>query len=93
MIFGDKCSKAVTTTSSTGYESESEKLLGITFDKKLNKKLSFRKHLEELCKKANRNLNELCPLVHLFRSYETRQFSKIFHQVTFYILSTCMDVP
>ena len=44
-----------------------EKLLGITFDKKL----SFRKHAVDLCKKANQKLHELarlstytdCPLV------------------------------
>ena len=44
MIFGDKCSKAtVTIRSSTIKESEYEKLLGITFDKKL----SLRKHIED----------------------------------------------
>ena len=59
MIFGNKCSKAtVTIRSSTIMESEYEKLLGITFDKKL----SFKKHIEDLCKKANQKLYVLARL-------------------------------
>ena len=59
MIFGNKGSKAtVTIRSSTVKESEYEKLLGITFDKKL----SFRKHIEDLCKKANQKLHALACL-------------------------------
>ena len=59
MIFGNKCSKAtVTIRSSTIKESEYEKLLGITFDKKL----SFRKHIEDLCKKTNQKLHALARL-------------------------------
>ena len=60
MIFGNKCSKAtVTIRSSTIMESEYEKLLGIPFDKKL----SFRKHIEDLCKKSTKNSMHLlaCP--------------------------------
>ena len=74
MIFGDKCSKAVTITSSTGYESECEKLLGITFDEKL----SFRKHLEELCKKANRKLHELARLSIYFDPMKLENLAKSF---------------
>ena len=45
MIFGDKCSKATATIrNSTINEGEYEKLLGITFDKKLR----FKKHVEDL---------------------------------------------
>ena len=59
MIFGDKCSRAtVTIGNSTIDESDYEKLLGVTFDKKL----SFRKHVEELCKKANQKLHALARL-------------------------------
>ena len=59
MIFGDKSSKAtVTIRNLTIYESDYEKLLGITFDKKL----SFRKHVEDLCKKANQKLHALARL-------------------------------
>ena len=59
MIFGDKCSKArVTIRNSKIKESEYEKLLGITFDKKL----SFRNHFEDLCKKANQKLDALARL-------------------------------
>ena len=59
MIFGNKCSKAtVTIRSPTIMESEHEKLLGITLDKKL----SFRKHIEVLCKKANQKLHALARL-------------------------------
>ena len=50
MIVGDKYSKVtVAIRNSTIKESEYERLLGITFDKKL----SFRKYVEDLCKKAN----------------------------------------
>ena len=50
MIFGDKCSKAtVTIRNSKIKENEYEKLLDITFDKKL----SFRKHIEDLYNKVN----------------------------------------
>ena len=56
MIFGDKCSKAtVTIRNSTIKESDYEKLPGITFDKKL----SFRKHIEDLCRKAKQKLHAL----------------------------------
>ena len=59
MIFGNKCSKATATIrSSTIMENEYEKLLGITFDKKL----SFRKHIEDLSKKANQKLHALARL-------------------------------
>ena len=59
MIFGNKFSKAtVTIRSSTSMENEYEKLLGITFDKKL----SFRKYIEDLCKKANQKLHALARL-------------------------------
>ena len=58
-IFGDNCSKAtVAIRNSSIEESEYEKLLGITFDKKL----SFRKQIEELCKKANQNFHALACL-------------------------------
>ena len=57
MIFGDKYSKAtVTIRNSTINECEYEKLL--TFDKKL----SFRKHIEKLCKMANQKLHALARL-------------------------------
>ena len=57
IISGDKYSKAtVTIRNSTINESEYEKLL--TFDNKL----SFRKHIEELSKKANQKLHALARL-------------------------------
>ena len=59
MIFGDKCSKAaVTFRTSTINESEYGKLLRITFDKTL----SFRKHVEDLCKKAKEKFHGLARL-------------------------------
>ena len=59
MISGNKCSKVtVTIRSSTIKESEYEKLLGIT----CNKKLSFREHIEDLCKKTNQKLHALARL-------------------------------
>ena len=58
-MFGDKYSKAtVTIRNSTVNEREYEKLLGITFDKKL----SFRRHVEDLCKKGNQKLHALTRL-------------------------------
>ena len=56
MIFGN--TKNVTTIkigNAEIKESYSEKLLGITFDKKL----SFKQHIEDLCKKANQKLHAL----------------------------------
>ena len=54
MIFGDESTE---TTISIGNsrinESDNEKLLGVTFDKKL----SFKKHVEDLSKKANQKLH------------------------------------
>ena len=59
IIFGNKCSKAtVAIRSSSIKESEYEKLLCITFDEKL----SFRKHIEDLCQKANQKLHALARL-------------------------------
>ena len=56
MISGDKYSKAtVTIRNSTAKESQYEELLGITF----NMKLSFRKHVEDFCKKADQKLHVL----------------------------------
>ena len=56
MIFGN--TKNVTTINigdAEIKESYSEKLLGITFDKKL----SFKQHIEDLCRKANQKLHAL----------------------------------
>ena len=59
MTFGDKSSKAtVTIRTSIICESDYEKLLGITFDKKL----SFRKHVEDLCKRTNQKLHAFARL-------------------------------
>ena len=56
MVFGN--TKNVTTIkigNAEIKESYSDKLLGITFDKKL----SFKQHIEDLCKKANKTLHVL----------------------------------
>ncbi len=59
MIFGNKCKDSVVTIgNSIIKESDYEKLLGVTFDKKL----SFTKHVEDLCKKANQKLHALARL-------------------------------
>ena len=59
MIFGNKCNDSVVTIgNSIIKESDYEKLLGVTYDKKL----SFTKHVEDLCKKANQNLHALARL-------------------------------
>ena len=59
MILSDKSSKAtVAIRNSIISESDYEKLLGMTFDKKL----SFRKHVEGLCKMANQELHALARL-------------------------------
>ena len=50
MVFGDNCKeKAIKIGNSEIKESDYEKLLGITFDKKLN----FKKHIEDFCRKVN----------------------------------------
>ena len=59
IIFGNKSKESVVTIGkSTIKESEYEKLLGVTFDKKL----SFTKHVQDLCKKANQKLHALARL-------------------------------
>ena len=59
MIFGGKSTEAtVTIGNSKINESDYEKLLGVTFDKKL----SFKKHVEDLYKKANQKLHALARL-------------------------------
>ena len=56
MIFGNKSEDSVIAIGkSTVKESEYEKLLGVTFDKKLN----FTKHVQDLCKKAHQKLHAL----------------------------------
>ena len=56
MIFGNKCTDSeVTIGNCTVKESDYERLLGVAFDKRL----SFTKHVEELCKKANQTLHAL----------------------------------
>ena len=59
MIFGIKCKDSVVTIgNSIIKENDYEKLLGVTFDKKL----SFTKHVEDLCKKADQKLHALARL-------------------------------
>ena len=59
MISGNKCSRVtVTIRNSTIDESDYEKLLGVAFDRKL----SFRKHVEDVCKKVNQKLHALARL-------------------------------
>ena len=59
MIFGDKSTEAtVSIGNSRINESDYEQLLGVTFDKKL----SFKKHVQDLSKKANQKLHALARL-------------------------------
>ena len=56
MTFGNKTNDATAKIGNSEIkESTSEKLLGITFDIKL----SFKKHVEDLCKIANQKLHAL----------------------------------
>ena len=59
MVFGDKNTKTtIKIGNSEIKESDCEKLLRITFDNKLN----FKKHLEDLCRKANQKIHALARL-------------------------------
>ena len=59
MLFGSKCKDTVVTiVNPTIKVSDYENLLGVISDKKLN----FAKHVEDLCKKANRKLHALARL-------------------------------
>ena len=59
MIFGEKSTEATASIENSMInESDYEKLLGVTFDKKL----SFKKHVEDLSKKANQKLHALARL-------------------------------
>ena len=59
MIFGNKCKDSVVAIGkSTIKETEYEKLLGVTFDKKL----SFTNHVQDLCKKAHQKVHAFSQL-------------------------------
>ena len=59
MIFGNKgTDTTIKTGNSEIKESDYEKLLGISFEKKLN----FRNHIEDLCTKANQKIHALARL-------------------------------
>ena len=59
MVFEDKSTETtIKIGNSEIKESDYEKLLGITFDKKLN----FKKHIEDLCRKANQRIHVLTRL-------------------------------
>ena len=71
MIFGNKCKdSAVTIGNSIIKESDSGKLLGVNFDKKF----SFTKHVEDLCKKANQTLHALACLSNYSTSPHIRTY-------------------
>ena len=74
MIFGNKTNDAtIKIGSSEIKESTSEKLRGITFDKKL----SFTKHVEDLCKKANQ-LHALARVSNLMDSIKVETLKNAF---------------
>ena len=59
MVFGDENTEiAIKIGNSEIMESVCEKLLGIVFDRKLN----FKKHIEDLCRKANQTIHTLACL-------------------------------
>ena len=59
MVFGDKNTETkIKIGNSEIKESDFGKLLGITFDKKLN----FKRHIEDLCTKANQKIRALAHL-------------------------------
>ena len=57
MIFGNRSTDTTIKIGNSGIK-DYEKLLGITFDKKLN----FIKRTEDLCKKANKKIHALARL-------------------------------
>lgn len=82
MIFGNKWKDSlVNVWNSTIKEIDYEKLLGDTFDKKL----SFTKQVEDLCKKANQKLHAFAHL--------SNYTDPVIYQITVHLLSTSMDVP
>ena len=59
IVFGDNSPEiTIKIRNSESKESDYEKLLGITFDKKLDVK----KHIENVCRKANQKINALARL-------------------------------
>ena len=80
MVFGDKKRTIVKIENSESKESECEKLLGISFDKKLN----FKKHIEDFCRKANQKIHAFARLSNyidpvkseiLMNSFSSSQFN------------------
>ena len=63
--------------------SESEKLLGVTIDYKLN----FEEHLTKVCDKASQKLNALARI----SSYmNIKQRKRIMREFSIWLLSTCL---
>ena len=89
MIFGNKSKESVVTIGkSTIKESEHEKLLGVTFDKKL----SFTKHAQDLCKKADQKLHALARLSNYIDPIKLQLIIRCVHKIAVQLLSACMDV-
>ena len=70
-------------------ENEYKKLLGVTFDKKS----SFTKHAQGLCKKANQKLHALAWLPNYIHPIKYKTTNRYIHKITVQLLSTYMHVP
>ena len=90
MIFGNKCKGSVANIgNSTSTESNYEKLLGVTFDKKV----SFTKHVKDLCKKANQKVHALARLSNYTDPVKLKVLTDAFIKSHFTYCPLVWDVP
>ena len=87
LVFGNKDDDATVNISGSFIEeSEEEKLLGVTLDKKLK----FKTHVNNLCKKASQKLHALARVLRFIESQRIN--NDLFCNVALQLLSTCVDV-
>ena len=90
MTFGSKSKDSVFAIGKSSIkENEYEKLLGVTFDKKS----SFTKHAQGLCKKTNQKLHAIAWLPNYIHPIKYKTTKICIHKIAVQLLSTYMNVP
>ena len=85
-----KCHMLLSSTDSLNFQisetvihnSQSKKLLGVTFDNKLK----FEKHINTICQKANRKLNALARITPYMELTKRRILMNVFGGIIFFIV-------
>ena len=89
LMLGNKSVEATVNISGSLVKgSDEEKLLGVTIDKKLN----FKSHVNSLCKKSKSKIACISMYIDIYGKATVRINNYHFHNVTFQLLPTCVDV-